>query len=230
LRVALLSTWIVGAAATAHADGPVVVPDDRVVNFTVDAAAEQVSAEVAPLVHESLPLGESADVPEAPQLGPVSTDEGAAFGNTRGELLRVGGPLLGVVTLMIVLGAALRRFGGPLARGGRPSGVLEVLGRYPIARGQQLVLLRMVSRIVLLHQGRNGLTTLSEVVDPDEVATLLARVESASRSSQPGRFRGLLAGAAAQQDGLGREMATEGKVVVDLTRRPGQRALRSAEA
>ncbi len=142
----------------------------------------------------------------------------------------MGVPLLGVVTLMIVVGVVLRRVGGPLARGGRPSGVLEVLGRYPIARGQQLVLLRLVSRVVLLHQSRNGLSTLSEITDADEVAGLLARVEAATRSGQPGRFHGLLTRAAAGGDEIGHETVTNGKVIVDLTRRPAHRMPRSADA
>ena len=145
-----------------------------------------------------------------------------------GSTGRVGVPLLGVVGVMFVCGVVRRRGGGPLARGGRPSGVLEILGRYPIARGQQLVLLRLVSRVVLLHQSRNGLTTLSEVTDSDEVAALLARVEAATRSGPPGRFHGLLARAAAGGDEVGHEMMTNGKVIVDLTRRPRHRVPRSA--
>ena len=74
------------------------------------------------------------------------------------------------------------------------------------------------------------MTTLSEVTDPDEVAALLGRVEAATRSGQPGRFQGLLAGATAGGERFGSELATRGKEVVDLTRRPTRRILRSADA
>ncbi len=231
LRVALLSTWVAGTATTARADGPLVVPDDRSVDVSVEVEPDsELGAEVAPLLHENLPLGDFPGVIGTTKRPAEPADGDTAFIRTRDELLKVGVPLLGVVTLMIVLGAAMRRFGGPLARGGRPSGVLEILGRYPIARGQQLVLLRLVNRVVLLHQTRSGLAALSEVTDPDEVAALLARVEAATRSGQPGRFQGLLAGAAAGRSAVGGEISTPGKVVVDLTRRPAQRALGSTSA
>ena len=228
LRAALLSTWVVGTAIDARADGPVVVPDDQSVNFAVDANVQ--GAEVALSLQESLPLGASPTEVLVAEPGVERVDRGAAIEATQSELMRVGLPLLGVVTLMIAIGIVVRRVGGPLARGGRPSGVLEVLGRYPIARGQQLVLLRLVNRVVLLHQSRNGLSTLSEITDADEVAALLARIEAATRSGQPGRFRGLLARAAAGGDPTGREISTNGKVVVDLTRKSAHRLLRSADA
>ena len=226
LRFALLSTWVAGTAITARADGPVVIPDDQPVNFSVDVSEQ--GAEVALVLQESLPLGDVPTDVLVAEPGVEPVDRGTAFKTTVSEALRVGLPLLGVVALMIVIGVVLRRVGGPLARGGRPSGVLEILGRYPIARGQQLVLLRLVSRVVLLHQSRNGLTTLSEVTDSDEVAALLARVEAATRSGPPGRFHGLLARAAAGGDEVGHEMMTNGKVIVDLTRRPRHRVPRSA--
>ena len=227
LRAALLSTWVV-AAATARADGPVVVPDDQPVDFSVDA--DQPGAEVALVLQESLPLGDPPTQVLVAEPGVQPVARGTAFETTVGEALRVGLPLLGVVALMIAIGVVVRRVGGPLAGGGRPSGVLEVLGRYPIARGQQLVLLRLVSRVVLLHQTRNGLSTLSEVTDADEVAALLARVEAATRSGPPGRFQGLLAGALVGRDPVSRELPINGKVVVDLTRRAAHRVPRRAEA
>ncbi len=228
LRVALLSTWVAGTAATARADGPVVVPDDQPVNFAVDSNLQ--GAEVALSPQESLPLGGLPPAVDKAGPGIERVERRTVFENTKNEALRVGLPLLGVVALMIVVGIVMRRVGGPLARGGRPSGVLEVLGRYPIARGQQLVLLRLVSRVVLLHQSRSGLSTLSEITDSDEVAVLLARVEAATRSGQPGRFHGLLARAAAGGDEAGHESMTNGKVIVDLTRRPARRMPRSADA
>jgi len=228
LRLALLSTWVAGTAITARANGPVIVPDDQPVDFAVDVNEQ--GAEVALVPQESLPLGAPPTAVLVAEPGVEREDRGAAFETVPNELMRVGLPLLGVVTLMIVIGVVVRRVGGPLARGGRPSGVLEILGRYPLARGQQLVLLRLMSRVVLLHQTRNSLSTLSEVTDADEVAALLARVEAATRSGQPGRFRGLLARAAAGGNPIDREISTNGKVVVDLTRKPAHRLLRSTDA
>jgi flagellar biogenesis protein FliO len=146
------------------------------------------------------------------------------------EIVRVGGALVAVVALLLVLRVIMRRLGGPLTGGGRPSGVVEVLARYPVARGQQLVLLKMGGRIVLLHQTKTGMTTLSEVTDPDEVAALRARVESSSppRGGKAAGFSSLLdrllvpaqtAGDDEFAQTLGTSREIEGKVVVDLTRR-----------
>jgi flagellar biogenesis protein FliO len=147
-----------------------------------------------------------------------------------GEIARVGSALAAVIGLLLLLRLGLRRLGGPLAGGGRPAGVLEVLARYPIARAQQIVLLKLCGRIVLLHQTRTGLTPLSEVSDPNEVAALLARVESGGRDGAggfPSLLDRLLARRRAPHDefarALGRKSELEEKVVVDLTRRPRRR-------
>ena len=215
LRVALLSTCFVGAVAVVRADGPVVVPDDRSVDFSVDAPAA-VGAQVARTDDQDRPLGKPRRAAETPgQPNEATSDRTAAFDPQRNELVRVGMALVVVVGLMVVLRLAVRRFGGPLSGGGRPSGVLEVLGRYPIARGQHLVLLKLVGRVVLLHQTRNGMAALSEITDPDEVAALLARVEAAGRLGQTS---------------FGAELSAAGNVVVDLTKRPRRPLGRGAGA
>lgn len=212
LRVALLSTCVVGAAAVVRADGPVVVPDDRSVDFSVDALvpAEPAGAEVAQTVGHDTPLGEPRRAAETPGHPDDATpDRTAVRDPRRNEFVRVGMALVVVLGIMVVLRLAVRRYGGALSGGGRPSGVLEVLGRYPIGRGQQLVLLKLVGRIVLLHQGRHGVAALSEITEPDEVAALLARVEASRRSTTTD---------------FGAELSAAGNVVVDLTKRP-RRAL-----
>ena len=139
------------------------------------------------------------------------------------ELVRVGGALAAVLLLLLLLRGLLRA-GGRWQGGGRPSGVLEVLGRYPIARSQSLVLLKLGGRVVLVHQTRAGMTAISEISDPQEVAALLARVESAGRG-RAGNFHGLLRRLSRRQSGeafplvANGQDAGNGRVVVDLTRR-----------
>lgn len=197
LRIVLLSTWVVSAAAVAHADG----------------------AQSARPHTEGRPLGEPAVPAVRPTDAAEKKPDGLVLDSTRNELLRVGFALLVVISLMLLARAAARRFGGPLAGGGQPSGVLEVLGRYPIARAQQLVLLKIVGRVVLLHQSRAGVTALCEITDPDEVATVLARVHTAARSGSPGRFHGFLSRAV----GATATEKDNGKIVVDLTRQRRRR-------
>lgn len=103
---------------------------------------------------------------------------------------QVVGALGFVLALIVVVFQAIRR--GARARGGlmaaagpggrAPSGVLSVLGRYPLARGQTLLLLKLDRRVLLVAQvagsrGGPALSTLTEVTDPEEVAAIAARCE-----------------------------------------------------
>lgn len=82
---------------------------------------------------------------------------------------------------------------GQLGPGGKaPSGVLSVLARYPISRGQSLVLLHMDQRILLLNQTPEGFRPLSEITDPQEVASLLVRTRDEEGDSFVARFSNLL--------------------------------------
>jgi hypothetical protein len=115
-------------------------------------------------------------------------------------------PLAGVLSLAIAGGAVIRALSrrgglrGALGAGGRaPSGILEVIGRYPICRGCTLVLLKVDRRLLLLSQssaGRLGLgaafTTLAELAHPEEVASILVKARDDQGESMAGRFRGML--------------------------------------
>ena len=119
--------------------------------------------------------------------------------------------------------------------GGRaPAGVLEVLGRYPVARGATLVLLRVDRRVLLLSQasgGRFGLSTsfstLCEMDDADDVASILTKTRDDAGESMSKRFQSLLErfdrGATSAADASptrGVPETTRGGIpVVDLTRR-----------
>ncbi len=69
---------------------------------------------------------------------------------------------------------------------------MEILARYPVARGQQLILLKIARRVLLVHQNGTAMSTLSEMIDEDEVADLLRRVEAGSRKSTTNGFRTVL--------------------------------------
>ncbi len=108
---------------------------------------------------------------------------------------------LGVVIALIfvtrwVMRKAATRVGGmssQLGPGGRaPSGVLTVLARYPVGRGQSLVMLQMDQRILLLNQTGQGFQTLAEITDPEEVASLLIKTRDEENDSLSTRFTGLL--------------------------------------
>lgn len=139
---------------------------------------------------ESRPLG--------PPTGSARNDSPGAPITDPSGWVRSGVALAGVIALILglrfVLLRASKRSGGlAFGTGVRaPSGVLEVLGRYPVARGQTLLLLRMDQRVLLLAQSSAGLTTLAQVTDSDEVASLLVKTRDEEGASSASRFNELL--------------------------------------
>ena len=89
------------------------------------------------------------------------------------------------------LGAASVR--AQLGAGGRaPSGLLFVLGRYPVSRGSSLVLIQLDRRVLLLSQSGAGFQTLSEIGDPEEVASIIAKARDEEGESISAKFSSLL--------------------------------------
>ena len=159
-------------------------------------------AEITLPDRERLPLGGSST-----QAGVGDTASAGGYLPDVLEFVRVGGALLGVVALLFGLRLVLKRLGGmPSAR--RPSGVVQIHGRYPVARGQQVVLLQVGQRIIVAHQGSAGMRTLSEITDPAEVAQLRAVMDGGESHASGTEFQQALAEAAAVSDDQ----------VVDLTR------------
>lgn len=168
---------------------------------------------------------------------PAGSEPGAG-----GSFVRTTLALLFVVGLMVALGAALRFFArarggllGSLGPGGpSPSGVLEILGRYPVGRGQSLVLLKLDRRVLLLSQGSGGrlggggggggFRTLCEITDSEEVASILVKSRDAAGDSMSERFRTLLS----RFDRAGHDPAEN--PVEDPSEEPGGRRLVAAES
>jgi flagellar biogenesis protein FliO len=156
---------------------------------------------------ESRPLG----TPHAPAMGADRADKPQAQESSSGWLRTVLA-LGAVITLLIVMKVVVQKLAGrrgglvsQLGAGGRaPSGVLEVLGRYPVSRGHSLVLLRMDRRILLLGQSSNGFRMLTEVTDPEDVASLLIKTRDDDGASTAAKFTTLL-----------REMERDPAIVAD---------------
>lgn len=158
-----------------------------------DAADEAGAAAEASLpTVESLPLGAPAQ-PEGDGAEPQGM--GLTFADNW-----VGRTVLAlalVIGLAVLLRGLLRRaastgggLAGQLTAGGRaPSGLLSVLGRYPVARGQTLVMLKVDRRVLLLCQTAAGFRTLSEITDPEEVASILMTSRDEEGTSMAARFQ-----------------------------------------
>jgi len=159
---------------------------------------------------------------------PAEAEDGASPGGVlekldprRNDLIRIVASLGAVLGLLFLLKRFLSRAPGWLGGAARPSGTIEILARYPVGRGQSLILLRLARRVLLVHQTSSSMATLSEMSDPQEVAALLARLEAGANERDAMRFRSTLRTFDAEYEKLGEQEAQRGArvQVVDLTRR-----------
>lgn len=227
------------AMAEPASNAPMAMGVDGVIELSPPPEKEVISppaSEPTPPVQEQAPIGKPNGVLSARPREATSGDgERGAIERldprTNG-MVRVVGSLAIVLGLIFIVARVLRRWGGSLGRAGSPSGVVEVLARYPIGRGQQLMILKVARRVLLLHQTGTTVATLSEIVDPDEVAGVLARVEAGSRDRVAERFQGVLERFGAEHRAIERaggragrrsEEMFAGAEMVDLTRRPRAR-------
>ena len=109
-----------------------------------------------------------------------------------GQVVPTALALGAVIAVIFVARALVKRFGDRLGGGKRPSGVVEVLARYPFARGHHIVLIKVGRRILVTHQSAQGITTLSEFTSHAEVADLMARCEAGARGTDQFTFDSLL--------------------------------------
>lgn len=149
---------------------------------------------------ESLQLGDRPPSPEMSDARSASSPAGSV------GFARTLGAMAGVVGLAFACAFGWRwlaqKRGGLIASlgpaGRAPSGVIEVLARYPVARTQKLVLLRVGRRVVLTCQsgsvrgGAGSMSTLAEFSDADEVAALLRAVRQTDNTGSQAEFRDAL--------------------------------------
>ncbi len=193
------------STASAPTDQPATPSAEPATQQATSPATEQAKPQPPP--QEQRPLGsappERAGRRGTPNQNSEDTEdspENKPSGWFSGGTPRTVIALSAVIALAIILKFGVKRLAGlssglssQLGAAGRsPSGVLEVLGRYPISRGQTLVLLRLDRRIVLLSQTPAGFATLSEVSDPDEVASILMKARDDEGASLAARFNTLL--------------------------------------
>ncbi len=132
---------------------------------------------------------------EAPGAGATALRTGLSLGAVLALLL--GGAW--VLKKLAGGSGTLLAAAGP---GGRaPSGLLEVLGRYPLARGTTLMLLRVDRRVLLVSHSGGGVragstvSTLCEITTPEEVASIVSKVRDADGESLAKKFAAVLGSA-----------------------------------
>lgn len=178
---------------------------------------------------ESRPLGTPRPLLSTRSADEAGSGRGSALRSLdprTNEITRVAASLAVVVGLMLGVRFFLKRAGGSLPAAARPSGVVQVLARYPAGRGQRLILMKVARRVLLVHQSGSAMSPLSEFTDADEVAALLAGLEEGSRGRNAARFSRLLRSFQESHDhGLDSPDRPEtlfvdsaGRQIIDLTR------------
>lgn len=163
---------------------------------TPTPAAEDRVREDLRASNESIPIG----VPQTRTalIGAADAEQNAvSLGDGWAQTILA---LSGVILLILGLGQLYKRLAksqgglvGQLGAGGSaPSGILEVIGRYPISKGMTLVVMKFDRRVLLVAHGapsrgkfgRNAtMQTLCELTDAEDVASVLLKARSASGES-----------------------------------------------
>ena len=142
---------------------------------------------------ESLPIGQPTK--KTTLIGKPKA-QGGGLGIDKGYIQTIAS-LLGVILLILGLGQVYKRLAksqgglaGQLGAGGSaPSGIIEVIGRYPISKGMTLVVLKFDRRVLLLShatssKGKWGraasMEVLCELSDAEDIASILLKMRSAS--------------------------------------------------
>jgi len=124
--------------------------------------------------------------PTRPELGNSSAS--AAPPSRIGTVTSVLGSLGAVLGVFLVVAWTVRR-SMPGTIGLLPREALEVLGRAPLAGRQQVHLIRLGGKLVLVSVTPTGAETLSEVTEPDEVQRLIAMCRQGQPASATSAFR-----------------------------------------
>ena len=123
----------------------------------------------------------------APQTRPAATTTGAG-GETvvpaapSLELPRVAAAMAVVLGLIFGLRWVMRR-AFPSAGAARPSAAVQVLTRTVLSPRQQLMLVRVGRRLIVVGDSGGQMTSLSEITDPDEVAALVGQLKDEKLSA-----------------------------------------------
>jgi flagellar biogenesis protein FliO len=163
---------------------PVAVPryPQPPVNFRLASAEEVISHSPA---KPPLKLAPRTAVTRQPVNKPAAPTPGGALGTVAGSL----GVVLG---LFLVVAWCLRRF-SPAGSVLLPKEVVELLGRSPLAGRQQMQLVRIGNKLLLVALSPGGAETLTEITDATEVEHLTALSRRRQPSSSAAAFQQALA-------------------------------------
>jgi flagellar protein FliO/FliZ len=182
LAAALVMLLMAGGALAAQDAAPAPTPQTPEASMPVTSTGATPSNAEA----EDRPISIHRDGVEGSPIG-----KGGNGGNAW-ALGRTLGALAIVVGLIFLASWLLRRVGGRQTRGDQD--VMQILARKSISARQQLLLVRLGQRLVLVGSSSGALSMLSEITDQAEVESMLESVQAGQ-----GGFAGLLKGKIAKR-------------------------------
>jgi flagellar biogenesis protein FliO len=155
-----------------------------------------------------------------------ATDAAVATRAPSMDLTRVGAALAAVIVLIFILRWLGKAFFPSAASRGQTR-VVEVLSRSALAPKQQVMLLRVGRRLIVVGDSGTQMNTLCEISDPDEVAGLVGQLReektaaAAAFTSLFGRFSRRYSGGDDEREEVG--------AMVELRDEPEEPAVLSAK-
>ena len=123
-------------------------------------------------------------------------------------VIRVLGALGVVLGCIFIVRYAGKKFLG-LQTAGDSNGVIQVLCRIPIAPRQQLMLIQIGRKMLLIANCGTSMNTLCEISDADEVAALAGQLQQRRRTSATSAFLSLFGKAGAKLEAQQEPIQTE---------------------
>jgi flagellar biogenesis protein FliO len=180
-------------------------------------------------IESSQPLGLPRRSNESKSIAVQTTDDaqpalGVSWARIAGALGLTLALAIGVLALLRKLSLGRDALGSARA----PSGLVEVLARYPLAPRQNLIVLKLDRRVLLLSHSVGGrgeassVRTLTEIVEPEEVASILLKTRDDEGDTIAARFREAMDKQAAAHDAFEHSSTGNGHA-----RRPAHVAVRT---
>jgi flagellar protein FliO/FliZ len=135
--------------------------------------------------YEQTPLVVRSVASQQSSAAPAATTQSAATAPavTTMDVPRVAMGLAAVLALIFVL-RWIAKWAFPSVASARPTSAMRVLSRTTVSPKQQLLLVQVGKRVLVVGDSAGQLRGISEIADPDEAAALVAQItEEQSRGS-----------------------------------------------
>ena len=149
--------------------------------------------------------------------------------NSDSSVLRVVGALGVVLGCIFIVRYAGKKILG-LQTPGASNGVIQVLCRIPISPRQQLMLIQIGRKMILLANCGTSMNAVCEITDPDEVAALAGQLQERRRTSATSAFLSLFGKAGAKFEAQQEPVSDETSIEEESSEQPVEPELATTRA